>query len=317
MKTFFDTQSNTTSRYQRTRKAIRISLVVSIVVFAIKFSAYIYTGANSVLSDAAESFIHIFAVGFSAFGIYFSQKPPDYDHPYGHERIGFFAIGAEGMLIVIAALTIFYQSIRSLVTGIEVFNLGAGAGIVFASAVINLLLGIYLVRVGKREENMIIVGNGKHTLTDVYTSGGVLLTLFLISWTGYLFLDAIVAMAIAAYISLEGYRLLRYATKGLMDQSDPEIDDKIRDILDKEVSGSMKGWHALRHRNTGDTHWVEFHILFEKGLDLEKAHKQATILEKKIMDRLGGHVVVTAHLEPEQQHVIHHKSLRDNNEGNE
>ena len=313
MKTFFDTQSNTTSRYQRTRKAIRISLVVSIVVFAIKFSAYIYTGANSVLSDAAESFIHIFAVGFSAFGIYFSQKPPDYDHPYGHERIGFFAIGAEGMLIVIAALTIFYQSIRSLVTGIEVFNLGAGAGIVFASAVINLLLGIYLVRVGKREENMIIVGNGKHTLTDVYTSGGVLLTLFLISWTGYLFLDAIVAMAIAAYISLEGYRLLRYATKGLMDQSDPEIDDKIRDILDKEVSGSMKGWHALRHRNTGDTHWVEFHILFEKGLDLEKAHKQATILEKKIMDRLGGHVVVTAHLEPEQQHVIHHKSLRDNN----
>ena len=317
MKTFFDTQSNTTSRYQRTRKAIRISLVVSIVVFAIKFSAYIYTGANSVLSDAAESFIHIFAVGFSAFGIYFSQKPPDYDHPYGHERVGFFAIGAEGMLIVIAALTIFYQSIRSLVTGIEVFNLGAGAGIVFASAVINLLLGIYLVRVGKREENMIIVGNGKHTLTDVYTSGGVLLTLFLISWTGYLFLDAIVAMAIAAYISLEGYRLLRYATKGLMDQSDPEIDDKIRDILDKEVSGSMKGWHALRHRNTGDTHWVEFHILFEKGLDLEKAHKQATILEKKIMDRLGGHVVVTAHLEPEQQHVIHHKSLRDNNEGNE
>ncbi|MDG5766955.1 cation diffusion facilitator family transporter [Balneolales bacterium ANBcel1] len=303
--------TSTEPAHNRTQRAITVSLVVSIIVFLIKLSAYLYTGANSVLSDAAESFIHVFAVGFSTFGIYLSQKPPDLDHPYGHERIGFFAVGAEGMLILVAALTICYQSVMSLFRGIQVFNLEAGAAIIFISAFINLVLGLYLVRTGKQENSMILIGNGKHTLTDVYTSGGVLVTLILISRTGLLFLDALVAMGIALYISLEGYRLVRYATTGLMDQTDPETDAKIRGILDGQAGDYISGWHDLRHRSTGSTLWIEFHLLFKPGVDLEKAHREATILEKKIMDQLGGHVIVTAHLEPEGEHARHHETLRD------
>ncbi len=299
------------SGMNRSERAIRISLLVSMIVFAIKFSAWIYTGANSVLSDAAESFVHVFAVGFSAFGIYFSQKPPDRDHPYGHERIGFFAVGAEGMLILIAALTICYQSIKSLITGLEVFNLEAGAGIIFVSALINLILGSWLIRTGKQENNMIIIGNGKHTLTDVYTSSGVLVTLFLVSRTGLMFLDSLVAIALAMYISLEGYRLVKYATTGLMDQGDDKTDACIRNALDREVGDVMKGWHDLRHRNTGNTLWIEFHALFRAGIDLEEAHREATILEKKIMDEFKGNTVVTIHLEPEEVHIRHHRKYRD------
>ncbi len=302
-------------RNKRCQKAIRISLLVSLLVFGIKLSAYLFTGSNSVLSDAAESFVHIFAVGFSTFGVYLSQKPPDRDHPYGHERIGFFSVGAEGTLILIAALTICYQSIKSLIFGVEVFNLELGAGIIFISALINLVLGLFLIRTGKREKNMILVGNGKHTLTDVYTSSGVLITLFLLSRTDLLFLDAIVAMGIAVYISVEGYRLLRYATTGLMDTMDDTTDAAIRNVLDKEIGGSFKGWHDLRHRSTGSTTWVEFHALFEAGIDLETAHMEATILERKIMDRLQGYVIVTIHLEPEKEHIAHHQTLRDLDRG--
>ncbi|MEX0680569.1 MAG: cation diffusion facilitator family transporter [Balneolales bacterium] len=299
------------SATEKSNQAIRISLVVSLFVFLIKFSAYLFTGANSVLSDAAESFVHMFAVGFSAFGIYLSRKPPDRDHLYGHERIGFFSVGAEGMLIVIAALTIVYQSIKGLFTGYQMFNLGIGAGIVLFSALINLFLGIYLVRTGRRENNMILIGNGKHTLTDVYTSTGVLITLLLISWTGFQFLDAVVAMGLAVYISLEGYKLLKYATSGLMDQSDDKTDRRIREVLDSKVGVHMAGWHDLRHRSTGNTIWVEFHALFRPGIDLEEAHKEATILEKSVIDELDGDVVVTVHLEPEKAHIEHHKTLRD------
>jgi cation diffusion facilitator family transporter len=295
----------------RSEKAIRISLIVSIFVFLLKFTAWLYTGANSVLSDAAESFVHVFAVGFSAFGIYFSQKPPDRDHPYGHERIGYFAVGAEGTLILVAALTICYQSIKGLITGIEVFHIETGAGIIFVSALINLVLGSWLVRTGRQENNMILTGNGKHTLTDVYTSAGVLVTLFLISRTGLMFLDSLVAMALAAYIAVEGYRLVRYATTGLMDQSDDETDACIRKVLDNEVGDAMTGWHDLRHRSTGNTLWIEFHALFRVGIDLEEAHREATIIEKKIMDEFQGNTVVTVHLEPEEVHVHHHKELRD------
>jgi len=291
--------------------AIRVSLAVSLFVFGLKFAAYLYTGANSVLSDAAESFVHMFAVGFSAFGIWLSQKPPDRDHPYGHERVGFFSVGAEGMLILIAALTICYQSIKSIITGVEIFNIEAGAGIIFASAVINLVLGNYLVHVGKREKNMILIGNGKHTLTDVYTSAGVLITLVLISWTGIMFLDAIVAIALAMYISREGYRLVCYSIMGLMDQSDDEADAKIREVLDGEIDEVFKSWHDLRHRSTGNTVWIEFHAIFASGIDLEEAHRAATILERKVMDCMDGQVVVTVHLEPESAHIEHHQKFRD------
>lgn len=297
----------------RSKRAIHISLAVSVVVFGIKFTAFVITGANSVLSDAAESFVHVFAVGFSAFGIHLSQKPPDEDHRYGHDRISFFSVGAEGMLILIAALTICYQSVKSLITGVEVFHIQTGAGIIFLSALINLVLGLWLVRTGKKENNMILIGNGKHTLTDVYTSAGVLITLFLISTTGLMFLDAVVAMAIAAYISIEGYKLVGYAIKGLMDKTDEDSDRKIRNVLAGESGRDITGWHDLRHRSTGNTYWVDFHLLFRKGIDLEDAHRQATILERKVMDALDeDNIIVTIHLEPEGADVAHHKKLRDN-----
>ncbi|MEX0778717.1 MAG: cation diffusion facilitator family transporter [Balneolales bacterium] len=290
----------------RSQKAIKISLFVSFVAFAFKFGGFIMTGSNSVLSDALESFVHVFAVGFSTFGVYLSVKPPDEDHHYGHERIGFFAVGTEGLLIIFAGITIIVQSVNNLITGAVLVNLDEGIAVILLAGLVNLALGSYLIKVGREENNMILRGNGKHTLTDVWTSGGVVLTLVLIRFTGWVILDAIVALCVASYIMYEGIKLIRYALKGLMDSRDPDKDKIIKEILSQNLPPNIISTHNLRHRTTGNTTWVEFHALFKKDIKLQIAHDEATILERNIMKAIWGDAVVTIHLEPAETHAQSH-----------
>ncbi|MEX0928736.1 MAG: cation diffusion facilitator family transporter [Balneolales bacterium] len=291
---------------KRSQKAIKISLLVSLLVFALKFGGFVITGSNSVLSDALESFVHLFAVSFSLYGVYLSIKPPDEDHHYGHERIGFFAVGTEGLLIIFAGVAIVYQSVNNLITGTVLVNLDFGMGVILCSALINLALGSYLVKTGREENNMIVTGNGKHTLTDVWTSGGVVVTLLLIRLTDFVILDAVVALAVAAYIIYEGVKLIRHALKGLMDSRDPDKDEIIKDIVKNQLPPHVLSCHNLRHRTTGHTTWVEFHALFEKDIKLQKAHDEVTILERRIMEAIQGDAVVTIHLEPAETHERSH-----------
>ena len=291
---------------ERSQKAIKISLMVSFLAFALKVGGFILTGSNSVLSDALESFVHLFAVSFSTYGVYLSIKPPDDDHHYGHERIGFFTVGIEGMLILVAGLVIIYQSASNLLGGAVLLNLDYGVALILLSALVNLVLGRYLTKVGREENNMILIGNGRHTLTDVWTSGGVVVTLLLIRFTGFMVLDALVALAVASYIMYEGVKLVRYSLKGLMDSRDPEKDKVIKEILANDLPENIISTHNLRHRTTGQTTWIEFHALFGKDIKLQKAHDEATVLEHRIMKAIKGDAVVTIHLEPAETHSQSH-----------
>ncbi len=304
----------TQAQSDRAKKAILISLGVSFVAFGLKFTGFLITGSSSVFSDAAESFVHLFAVGFATYGLYMSRKPADEDHHYGHERIGFFSVGMEGMLILAAGLLIIYRSVESMIFGIEVHQLGTGIIIITLSAVVNLLLGLYLVRTGRRENDMILVGNGKHTLTDVYTSSGVVITLVLVEYSGILIFDALVAIGLALFIMYEGKKLISYSLQGLMDQRNPEQHQQILNVLRSELPEKVKGWHNLRHRTTGKTTWLELHLSFNKDITLDEAHRQATVLEKKIMKSINGDAVVTIHTEPEETQEKAHKILKGIND---
>jgi cation diffusion facilitator family transporter len=292
------------------QNAIRISFAVSIISFLIKFTGYLLTGSNAVLSDLAESVVHMMAVGFSMYGVYLSMKPPDEKHPYGHERIEFLSVGVEGSVIIMAGLTIIYQSVRHLVLGLEPENLEEGIIVIAAAGLVNLALGTYLMYVGKANKNNIIKGNAKHTLTDVWTSGGVIVTLILIKWTNFTILDSLVAIAVALYIMFEGYNLVRFAYRGIMDERDEEQDNRIREVLENNLPDKIRDWHGLRHRTAGRTTWVELHVLFDKDIRLEEAHDIGTELERRIMTSVDGDAVVTLHLEPEQNHAAAHKKLK-------
>lgn len=295
------------------RTALIISLIASCFSLAIKSTAYIITDSDAALSDAAESVVHLFAVMFVVYGYYLSQKPPDEDHHYGHERIEFLSVGAEGAVIVLAGITIVYHAVESIITGIEITNMASGIVLMIAAALINAGVGFYLTRVGRRENNMFAVSNGKHTLTDVWTSGGVVLTLLLINFTGWLFLDVIVSLMIAAYIIYEAYKLLRYSISGLMDTRNPEIDRALKKVLEEENSNQIKGWHNLRHRTSGGTTWVEFHLVFEDEILLKNAHELTTRLERKLIDALKTDAVITIHLEPDEAHEESHTILKGAN----
>ncbi len=297
------------------RKALYISLAASCISLGLKTAAYLFTDSNAALSDAAESVVHLFAVLFVVYGYYLSRKPADDDHHYGHERVEFFSIGAEGAIIVIAGLTIIYNAVESAILGIEISNIGLGMLLMGMAAIVNLTVGAYVVRVGRRENNMIAVSNGKHTLTDVWTSGGVLLALGLIELTGWLVIDIVVSLLIAGYIIHEAYKLLRYSVRGLMDTRNPDVDRALKQVLQDEVPDLVKGWHHLRHRTSGGTTWVELHLVFEDDISLKAAHDHTTRLERKLIDALKTDAVVTIHLEPDEAHDKSHDILKGANRG--
>jgi len=297
------------------RTALFISLTASCVSLALKVAAYLTTDSTAALSDAAESVVHLFAVIFVVYGYYLSRKPADDDHHYGHERVEFFSIGAEGAIIVIAGITIIYNAIESAILGVEITNIGRGMILMGAAALVNLAVGSYVIRVGRRENSMITVSNGKHTLTDVWTSGGVLLALGLIELTGWLFIDIAVSLFIAGYIIREAYTLLRYSVRGLMDTRNPDVDKALKEVLQQEASAQVKGWHHLRHRTSGGTTWVELHLVFEDDISLKAAHDHTTRLERKLIDALKTDAVVTIHLEPDESHDESHDILKGANRG--
>ncbi|NBB76378.1 MAG: cation diffusion facilitator family transporter [Bacteroidetes bacterium] len=297
----------------RPGKALIISFLVSFISLSIKVGAYFMTHSTTALSDAAESVVHLFAVGFVLYGYWLSRKPADEEHLYGHEKIEFLSVGVEGAVIILASFSILYFAISNFLFGFELQNLDTGILVVILAALVNLVLGLYLMKVGREENSTITISNGKHVLTDVWTSGGVVVTLLLIQFTGWIYLDTIVSVGIAFYIFYEGFKLMRYSIEGIMDTRNPKIHRALLSELKDDLPGTVKSWHHLRHRTSGQTTWVELHVVFESGVSLKKAHDDATVLERRLMDAVRGDAVVTLHLEPEEPHKDMHALLRGAN----
>lgn len=291
-----------TKSQQHQQFAIRISLVVGVMMLIGKWYAYLLTGSAAILSDAAESVVHIIAVAFASYSMWLSFQPADDTHPYGHDKISFFSAGIEGGLIIIAALFIIYESVKKLILGVQLENLDFGTWIIFGASVINLALGGFLVWRGKKSQSLILIANGKHVLTDSWTSFGVVAGLLLTMWTGWLPFDPIVAVAVALNILWEGGKLVRQSVGGLMDEADQELEKKIRELLETEVERRGLLYHELRCRNSGNTVWIEFHLLFPSTTLLDNAHRISTEIESVLCGISEYTVHITTHLEPMERH---------------
>jgi cation diffusion facilitator family transporter len=285
------------------------SLGVGLAMFAGKGLAYVLTGSAAVLSDATESVVHVVAVAFAAYSLWLSQQPPDREHLYGHEKVGFFSAGFEGAMIVLAGLFIILEAVRKWLAGLAIEHLDAGLLLVVLATVVNGILGLYLVQVGRRERSLILVANGKHVLTDGITSLGVIVALLLVRVTGRLEFDPILAIVVAVQILWTGGQLMRQSFRGLMDASDPEVDRLLRSVLDTWSATSGGQYHGLRHRSAGDVLWAEVHLLLPGNQNLQTAHAAATVVEDQIEQAFPRlRVMVTTHLEPLELHADHHPS---------
>ncbi len=289
------------------RFAMRLSLIVGLAMLIGKTTAYFMTHSAAIFSDAAESVIHVIAVGFATFSLRLSTKSASPQFLYGYERITFFSAGFEGAMIVVAAIAIFFESIRRWIAGLQLEHLGTGASLVLMAGILNAGLGYYLLRTGRRTHSLILEANGKHVLTDSWTSFGVVGGLGLVLLTHWKPFDPLVAIAVAANILWSGGRLVWRSAVGLMDFSDPKAGRKIRDKLDAICSELAIQYHGVRFRTTGYRQIIEVHLLFPRLTPVSEAHRLATIQEERLPAELGMPAEVTTHLESLEDHADVHR----------
>jgi cation diffusion facilitator family transporter len=288
------------------RFAMRWSLMIGVLMLVGKTAAYFMTGSAAVLSDFAESVVHVVAVAFAAFSLRLSTKPAAPNFLYGYERITFFSAGFEGAMIVLAAVWILVATIEKWMAGLKLEHLGSGTLLLLAAGVLNAGLGWYLLRVGKSSHSLILEADGKHVLTDSLTSFGVVAGLVLVMLTGWKPFDPLIAIAVAANILWSGGRLAWRSAVGLLDYSDPETGKRIRERLDAICSELGVHYHGVRFRTTGYRHIIEVHLLFPHATPVGEAHRVATALEERLPVELAKPAEVITHLESMEDHEAVH-----------
>jgi len=278
--------------------AIGISFTVAVLLMALKFYAFWLTRSAAILSDTLESIINVVASCFAIGSIIVAGRPPDEDHPYGHGKIEFFSAGFEGALIMVAAAGIFYSGISQLLQPHALPNLNIGLVLLFGAGMVNLLLGIYLIRVGRRTDSLTLIADGKHVLTDFYTSGGVLAGLVLVKFSGWLWLDGTIACLVGINILFTGAGLVRQSYRGLMHTADPSALTKLSEILIEHRRDLWIDIHQLRTWKSGNHTHIDLHLVLPRDLSLEEAHNEAKKMEKLIIEHFDGNASPLIHMDP-------------------
>lgn len=274
------------------------SFLVGVLLMAVKFYAYGLTHSSAILSDALESIINVVASAFAFGSILFAARPPDESHPYGHGKIEYFSAGFEGALIILAAIGIFKTGLSHIIRPQELPRLQMGLLLLLGTSLVNLVLGISLIRVGKRTHSLILVADGKHVLTDVFTSAGVLVGLFLVHQTGWYWLDGTIACLVGLHILVSGGKLVRQSFSALMHTSDPELLKEIAALLNKHRKETWIDIHQLRAWRSGRLLHIDFHLILPRDFALEESHRVGKEVEEIIKEHFGGAAGVLIHLDP-------------------
>lgn len=232
-----------------------------------------------ILSDALESIINVVAAAFAWYSIYLSNKPRDREHPYGHGKIEFFSIGFEGAMILIAGFGILIQAVLFFFNPPELHALTTGVWLTLAGGAANFLLGFFLVRKGKENNSLTLQGNGKHILSDSYSSMGVLAAIVLILFTGYKWIDPIASAVAAVIIIFTGFKLMSKSVRGLMDEVDMKIVDELVVILKEHRQPNWIDMHNLRVQRYGNYYHVDCHVTMPYFFSLEEVHEEITKLD--------------------------------------
>jgi len=278
--------------------AISVSFLVGALLMAAKFYAYRLTHSSAILSDALESIINVAASAFALGSILLAARPPDKSHPYGHGKIEYFSAGFEGALIIFAALGIFKTGLAHILRPQTLPLLEIGLIILLGTGLINLILGMGLIRIGKRTHSLVLMADGKHVLTDVYTSAGVLVGLFLVRQTGWYWLDGTVACMVGLNILVLGAKLVRQSFSALMHAADPELLKEISALLVERRKDLWIDIHQLRAWRSGNFVFIDFHLVLPRDFTLEQAHQEGKELERAISDHFGGAASVLIHMDP-------------------
>ncbi len=279
--------------------AAAISIASNAALIVLKLVAGAITGSVAIITEAIHSAVDLVASFIAFFSVRQAEEPADASHRYGHEKFENMAAAAEGVLILIGSGVIVFAAVRSLVLGPELHALEFGIAVLAFSTVVNLGVSTWLYRKARETQSAALEGDAAHLRTDAYTSGGVLIGLALVHFTGAEWLDPAVALLIAGAIVVTGLRIVVRSWGVLVDEAlpDPEI-ATIRAAIEEFADRGVVGYHQLRTRRAGSRRYVDLHLQFSSGTSLEDAHGTAHALQDEIRRRLPGGADVLIHLEP-------------------
>lgn len=290
-------RSHRSSTQPRLVRYAWLSVGAAVVTMGLKFGAWAVTGSVGLLSDALESTVNLTAALVAVLALIVAARPPDESHPYGHGKVEYFSAGLEGLMILVAATLIVVTAVDRLIHPQEPERLGIGLAVAVLAALVNLGVALVLRGAGTRHRSITLVADSKHLLTDVWTTGGVVLAVLLVGLTGWDVLDPLVALAVGANIVVAGVGLLRRSTRGLMDAALPEAERRAVDRVLATYEADGVQFHAIRTRESGSRRFVSLHVLVPGSWSVQRGHDLVGRVERGLHEALPGSTVFT-HLEP-------------------
>ena len=290
-------------RTQSLKKYIYLSIVAAVATITIKFLAYHLTNSVGLFSDALESCVNLVAAVIALVMLTIAEKPADEEHAFGHNKAEYFSSAIEGGMIMLAAFSIIWAAIPRVIRPQPLENIGIGLLVAVGASVINLVVALTLLKNGRKNNSITLEADGKHLMTDVYTSAGVFLGIGLVNLSGWLVLDGIVAIGVALNIIWTGYQLMRRSAMGLLDSGLPEAElSKIITALDPLKLQNIE-YHSLLTRQAGQRKFISLHVLFPGHLTIQEGHNTVEKIEKDIRNLFNVPVTVFTHLEPKEDPV--------------
>jgi cation diffusion facilitator family transporter len=272
---------------------LKWSVAAAVATIGLKMGAWWLTGSIGLLSDALESLVNLASAVFALWMVSVAARPPDAEHPYGHHKAEYFSSGMEGILIMLAAAGIVWAAIDRLFQPQAIEQVGLGLALSVLSSAINGGLAWLMFRVAREHRSMALEADARHLVTDVWTSAGVVVGILLVAWTGWLWLDAVVAIAVAVNIAWEGWRLLWRSSQGLMDEAiEPDALEAVQQVLKgfelQRAGADIVRFDHLHSRKAGQRRFVDVHMHMPGGWTLQRAAALRTSVEQALMSAVPG-----------------------------
>ena len=275
-----------------------LSIAAALATIVLKGAAWWVTGSVGLLSDALESFVNLAAAVLALSMLRLAATPPDKDHPYGFSKAEYLAAGIEGALIVLAAAGILFASFPRLIHPAPLETPGFGLALSAGATAINLAVGLVLIRAGREHHSITLEADGKHLMTDVWTSAGVIVGVALVWLTGWLRLDPLIALGVAVHIVWTGVGLVRRSVSGLLDAAiSPDEENELTKLFAEYSNRYGVTFHALRTRQAGPRRFISFHFLVPDKWSVARAHKLSEEIESRMRSMVPNASIIT-HIEP-------------------
>jgi len=277
---------------------MKLTLIVGFLLMGLKFLAYYLTQSSAILTDAIESIVNVLAGSFALYSLYYAAKPKDEDHPYGHGKIEFLSTGVEGGMVTLAGVAMTIKGISAFFNPHDLQNIDIGLGISFFSGIVNFLLARVLIKKGTALNSSTMVSDGKHLLTDTWSSAGLVLGLIVIYFTNLFWIDYVITIGLGIFISITGFKLIQESIFNLLDKADYGKIEHLISVLNTKRNPSWIDIHNLRVVKYGSVVHVDCHMTLPWYYTLEESHKEVDDLDKLATTEFSHEIEFFIHADP-------------------